>query len=188
MDIQKVQQNYVQKSRMFLYPLLGITRGHPIVPTQTFMAWKNEYGIADHKLIAIYHMRTDKQFKIFEEKVLLQNPLFEDFFELEDGTGAYVFDFAQHVKDYKRIIHGKYSLLTDEYKIKVLQFFKKGNINNVTMMSYVKPKNYFSQYAKLLGVDVAMLKDVGELCNPPDLIQETLDVSKKVFTFELTSN
>jgi hypothetical protein len=36
------------------------------------------------------------------------------------------------------------------------------------------PEKHYETYAKILGVDIAMLKSVGELCDKPNLEKENL--------------
>ena len=45
------------------------------------------------------------------------------------------------------------------------------------MHSYLHPDDYFSKYAALLEVDVNILKETGELCNPVDKEKENLKIS-----------
>jgi hypothetical protein len=42
------------------------------------------------------------------------------------------------------------------------------------MHSYLLPEKHFENYAELLGVDVNVLIEVGELCSKPDLEKEKL--------------
>lgn len=184
MKLKSIQQTYIQKSRIFLYPLLGIRRGVSVTPIQTFMAWQGVYTVSDHKFIAQYHLRDDQEFKTFEEKMLIGNPLFHDMFELEDGTGVYVFDMSENKAAYKRIVHGKYSKLDDDHKKKILSFFKHHHTHHAYIESYLYPKKYFDNYASLLKVPVSLIKEVGELCSLPDLTAEKLQLMKKVVTFE----
>ena len=90
MKITSIRKSYIQKSKLFLYPLLGIKRGVSVTPVQTYMAWKDIYTVNDCKLIAVYHLRDDNQFKEFEENKLLGNAMFEEFFELDNDDAAYV--------------------------------------------------------------------------------------------------
>ena len=43
MKIQSLYRDYIQKSKLFLYPLLDIKRGVSVTPTETYMAWKGKY-------------------------------------------------------------------------------------------------------------------------------------------------
>ena len=44
-------------------------------------------------------------------------------------------------------------------------------------MSYLYPEDYFDIYAELLGVNINILKNVGELCAPYNIDKETLKIS-----------
>ena len=68
MKITSVRKNYIQKSRIFLYPMLNIRRGVSVTPVQTYLTWENVYTVEDCKMIALYHLRDDKEFKDFEEQ------------------------------------------------------------------------------------------------------------------------
>ena len=184
MKLERVKKDYVQKSRVFLYPLLGIRRGVSSTPVETYMSWKDVYTIYDFKLVTVYHLRDDQEFKSFEETQLMGNPLFENYFELENGYGVYVFDFSNMSSDYKRVLNGKYSRLSSGYKSKILNFYK----NQMLIQSYLYPEKFFKDCAKLYNVEVQLLKEVGELCNLPDLEKETLQISKKVLNFESVEN
>lgn len=188
MKIKALQAKYIQKSRIFFYPILGIRRGVSVTPVDTFITWKNMYTVNDYKFIVTYHFRDDEDFKKFEEHKLLGNPLFENSFELEDGTYAYVFDMSTYKKEYKLIINGKYSKLDVAYKRKILLFFRNHHVHHAMIESYLYPKMYFKDYAKLLNIDKSILKKVGELCSLPDLNQEMLIFSKKVINFESVNN
>jgi hypothetical protein len=45
--------------------------------------------------------------------------------------------------------------------------------------TYLNPESHFETYAKLLDIDVEILKKIGELCNPCDLDKETLKIPKE---------
>lgn len=179
-----VQKKYIQKSKIFLYPLLGIKRGLSITPIQTYMAWDKEYSVKNHKFICVYHMRTDKEFKQFEKKVLLANPFFSDWYESEDSKNIYIFDFSSIAKDFDKIINGQYSEVSRVSKVAILNFFQNHTSHYELLMSYLMPATSYDEYSFLLDVPVYLLENVGELCNPPDLIAETLNVNKKNSIFD----
>ena len=184
MVLTSIYKKYIQKSRIYLYPALKIKRGVSVTPVQTYMGWKDTYGLTDNKFVVVYHLRDDKDFKIFEEKALYNNDLFLDFYELEDGEGAYIFDFSEFAEDYKKIRMGKYSKLSTAYKQRILRFFKNHARHHAHVESYLYPDKYFKTYGKILGVQPALLEQVGELCSKPDLKQEILLTEKKVINLE----
>ena len=188
MQLKSIQGNYIQKSRIFLYPLLGIRRGVSTVPEGTFMSWEDEYGVEDNKFLVQYHLRDDVEFKAFEEKNLIGNPLFHDMFELKDDTGVYVFNLEDSVKDYNKIVQGAYSMLSEGHKRKILNFFRNHHKHHAYIESYLYPEKYFQNYAKLLNVSTTLLRQVGELCSLPDNEKETLQVKKKVLNFDSVQN
>jgi len=187
MRLNTIYPNYIQKSRLFLYPILGIRRGSSVTPVQTYMTWKDVYSLNDYKFIIVYHLRDDKEFKSFEEK-LINHSLFDGFFELADNNGAYVFDFSSFKSEYKKIINGKYSMLDDEYKRKVLLFFRNHSKHHAYIESYLYPEKYYGDYAKILDVEKSLLQQVGELCSLPDLSKEDLEIKSKVVNFESINN
>lgn len=189
MGLIKLTTTYIQKSRMFLYPMLNIKRGSSTTPIQTYMSWEDKFSIVDNKFITIYHKRDDVEFQIFEEKHLLGNRLFYDCFELEEKQIAYVFDFDEHNSDYKKIIHGKYSMLSEEYKQNTLKFFRDNRANHSLVESWLYPEKYYYEYAELLFDNLTqgfnLLKSVGELCSLPNLTEESIKKSIKIINFEL---
>jgi hypothetical protein len=187
MRLKNIYPEYIQKSRLFLYPILNIRRGSSVTPIQTYMSWDNVYTTNDCKFIVVYHLRDDADFKAHEEK-LIKHKLFDGFFELDDGTGAYIFDFSELESQYKNIINGKYSKLADAYKAKILLFFRNHSKHHTYIESYLYPEKYFRDYAKILNVETSLLKQVGELCSLPDLTKEKLEVKSKVLNFETINN
>ena len=71
MALNSVYTKYFQKSKVFLYPLLGIKRGVSVVPIETYISWKGYYNSEDMKLICVYDVRTDEEYKNFERNVFL---------------------------------------------------------------------------------------------------------------------
>jgi hypothetical protein len=186
MKIKSLYREYIQKSRLFAYPLLNIKRGSSITPIQTFMAWKGVYEFSESKLICQYHMRTDPEFMMFESVKLKGNPLFHTCHQLEDGTCLYVFDLSKLKKDFDNIVLGKYSMLSKESKDKILSFFSNSNQHYVYIASYLEPTKYYEIYAQLLNVEQQHLKACGQLCSKPNLDKELLKISEK--TKEIDNN
>lgn len=172
--LTSIYQDYVQKSRVFLYPVLGIQRGNSIVPIETYVSWEDNVGMLDMKLVCLYHLRKDDEYKLFEETKLLKNKLFHEFKEIEDDKGVYIFNFESIAKDWDCFITGKYSKMTFEHKRRIREFYGHKSANYDYIDSYLSPDKYYETYAKLLGQPVSLLKEVGELCSAPDLEKETL--------------
>ena len=64
MDI--VYTNYFQKSKVFLYPLLGIKKGAEFIPAETYICWNDLFGVNDKKYILIYNEERTNAYLTFE--------------------------------------------------------------------------------------------------------------------------
>lgn len=195
MALNSVYKKYFQKSKVFLYPLLGIKRGVSVIPVETYIGWQGYYGSEDMKLICVYDIRTDDEYKQFEKKVLLTHSRLCDFVRV-NSQAVLTFDFSDLGDNWSHFIDGKYSKLSLNLKQKILSFFDKYSGNYAYMHSYLLPEKYFSNYAELLNVDVSMLIEVGELCTKPDLGKETLimevadleNIDEKLLNLSKTNN
>jgi hypothetical protein len=180
MSISSLYKEYYQKSRLFLYPALKVKKGVSVTPIETYLAWKGFYSTDDYKLICIYYIRDDDEFKQFEQIKLLGNEMFHDFVELAENRGAYVFDFSNNKADFENVVSGKYSKLSNDLKIRIMAFFSNNRGQLGYIESYLYPDKYFGLYAKLLcskekEMDSMekLLTEVGELCSIPDIDEET---------------
>jgi hypothetical protein len=181
--ITSLYNDYSQKSRVFLYPLLKIQRGVSVTPICTYTSWVDHYDHSDYKLICTYHMRDDKEFYMFEKSKLFGNKLFEDFYHLDEGKGMYVFDYQDFKSDWDKYLSGKYSTFSDGVKSTILSFFAKSKTNYEYVDSYLNPSKYYDTYSRLLNCDRSVLENVIELCDKPDLDKETVDVKIKSLEF-----
>jgi hypothetical protein len=175
--ISELYKDYFQKSRAFMYPLLGIRRGAVVTPMETYVAWEDEFLAEDRKLILTYHLREDKEFTDFEKSKLLDNSLLCDFRETSHKVGVYVFDFEGFAQDWDCFLKGHYTKMSAPVKKRILDFFKNNHSNYKYLDSYLNPAKYFDKYAELLKVPVEVLQEVGELCSPPNEKKETLKLT-----------
>jgi len=183
MKLKTLNTEYVQKSRLFLYPLLGIKRGVSTTPIEVYMSW-GDYGFADSKLICKYHNRDDEDFRIFDDVKLTGNTLFHSKHELEDGTIAYVFDLDIFKDDFWKVVKGEYSDLSNPAKTMIRKFFNSHTEHYVYIQSYLNPKKYYAMFAELLNCEVGSLQDAKELCSKPDLTKEKLELAEKIMSTE----
>jgi len=182
--IKSLYREYFQKSRVFLYPVLDIKRGNSIIPLNTYIACEG-LGIEpkDGKLITVYQYRTDHEYQVFENEKLKGNKLFEKLVLINNRSEiVYIFNFGVFSKDWEYVIAGKYSKLSIPFKRKIKDFFRQSGNNYVYIESFLHPEKYFALYSELLNVQMHTLKEVGELCSPPEIEKETLLAE----TFELT--
>lgn len=171
MDI--VYTKYFQKSKLFLYPLLGLKNGIEYVPANTYFCLENHYGPNDYKLICVYETEKTVGFKNFEIKFLKSHSMLDSFYNLKDKQ-VYIFDLKTYKYDYMMFIEGKYSKLSIGTKNKILNYFSSNGKTSSYIESFLNPAEYHDIYAKKLDVNVSIIKEVYEVCSKPDLIKETL--------------
>jgi len=174
MVIDALYRKYFQKSKIFLYPLLEIKRGTSVVPKETYVCWNNTVNSEDMKLVCVYYPRTDSEYLQFEKNILLKHNRLVDLVKVDDETLVVTFNFSDLSDDWFNFLNGKYSKIDIKTKSKILNFFDKKSGNYAYVESYLFPEKHFQTYAKILGVDIEMLKSVGELCDKPDLEKEKL--------------
>ncbi len=89
--ITKLHKEYIQKSRLFIYPLLDIRKGSEAVPIESYVSWTGQHAPEDMKFVCVYHLRDDDVFRRFEKNKLTSNKLFHSYYETVDDEGVYVF-------------------------------------------------------------------------------------------------
>jgi hypothetical protein len=182
----KTYMQYFQKSKIFLYPLLGIKKGEEFVPAETYICWDNLYSQFDYKYICIYSTPKTLKFSNFERKHLLSHNLLEHHENYKDQQ-IYVFDFSKYEHDFDMFMLGSYSKLSIETKNKILRYF--GRVGRISgyIESYLDPKSHHETYAKALDVNLKIIEETHELCTPPNIEKETL-IKKIPDEFVLLSN
>jgi hypothetical protein len=177
--IKSLYEGYFQKSGVFLFPILGISKGTSVTPVGIYTSLEGHYTFNDHKLITTYYLRDDSQFKTFEKTRLLGNKYYYDYLETSNNVGVYVFDLSEYEKDWNYFLEGKYSSLSKDLKLIILSHYAKSKKNYVYVDSYLNPELYFDIYSKLLECTPDLLEKVGQLCDKPDLQKETLTITLK---------
>ena len=169
-------KEYFQKSKVFLYPLLGIPKGQKYVPVGTYLAWEDEINFSDMKFLCLYKQRQSKAFLKFEDKYLLGNILFDDYQLLETKMHLYIFDYSKYPHDWRALMNGKYSKFTDRSKKIITDFFEGSGRVTEYIESYMYPDFYHDDVAEDLNVNVDLLHSVWELCDKPNKDKETLKI------------
>jgi len=182
--IDDVYPTYFQKSRLFLTPLIGFKKDKFNLPKNSYVLWENKYSLKDRKFILEYKKTNNTLFKIFEDTYLISTELFEYKFEYEDSW-YYVYDLSEHSEIYDKVVQSKYSELPSSYKKVILKHIGKAYKKSYEYAStYLYPKSYYRDYAKLLSVNnkdfeklVEILKENVELCDTIDLEKENLRIN-----------
>lgn len=173
MALTSIYSKYFQKSKVFLYPLLGIKRGLSVVPKETYIAWEGHYKPEDMKLICVYDYRKDEEYQKIEKNLLLEHNRLSDYKRVKKEA-IIVFDFSDLDDNWFHFINGKFSQMEIKVKQKILGFFDVHGGNYAYMHSYLIPEKYYDNYSEILGIDTEVLKEVVELCDKPNLNKETL--------------
>lgn len=169
-----VYTEYFQKSKVFLYPLLGIKKGISHVPSETYVCWDGLYSEKDYKFICVYNCDKDDKYLKFELNNLLGHPMLDGCYVLSNDKFAYVFDFSEYKHDHQKFINGQYSKFSLQSKEKIINFFNAGGKMSKYIESFLNPDEYHQDYADSLGVNVEQIKEVHEVCSKPDMLKETL--------------
>jgi hypothetical protein len=187
--LKDIYPGYFQKSRVFLFPALGI-KPSSNTPIETYIMWEDFIAEGEMKLLVKYHLRDDQEFTTFEERYLLGNKFFDDYKELPDGKATYIFNLNPFEDDWISFMAGKYSLISEPLKKAIRDYYGVNTANYAFIHSYLNPSQYFVQYAEFLCPDpldrpemVSMLRSVGELCDKPNLQKEQLKVGVKSLDF-----
>lgn len=173
--IDSLYTKYFQKSRSFLFPALGVKKTANFSPAGTYVAVDGIVQPEDMKLVCAYKEDKSEGFRIFEEQMLLTNPLFNQVLHIREYN-LYLFDYQTYMDDWFNFMLGKYSKLSPVLKRAIKAYYGDTSSEYRYIESYLFPDKFFDTYAKLLDVDPYMLKKIGELCDPCDLEKETLKI------------
>jgi len=175
--IKELYKRYFQKSRSFIFPILGIKKNSAFVPMQTYLAWEDQYKIEDNNLIVTYKKVESSAWTRFLVETLLSSEMFNEYYETEEKDVIVVcFDLNFMKADYSSFLEGKYSNLSKLLKKKIRDFHGYDTPEWAYMETFLFPDKYVKVYSKLLAVDEEHIKVTGELCNIPDLEKETLKI------------
>ena len=187
--IDELNRVYYQKSKLFLYPLLGIPRNGEFVPVKTYLRWDGKFTTVERRLIVVFKTDDSSEFKEFDKTVLRANPRFDEFHQVSPTYGIYIFHFKDLLsfEAYGQVAKGAYSEMNAGFKQQISRFFKANKRNHLQMLSYLYPSRYYEDYAALLTVPSKRFQDrydkedmedqlrrTGELCSRPDIGRETL--------------
>lgn len=183
--ITKLYPGYFQKSKVFLYPLLKLSKIEEYQPTGVYLTWEGNISIEMPKIIlkydtAEYRVNKEKAFQWdrFFREVLANNPYFDSSYRSEDGnTLIVVMDMKEFSSDYFSVVDGKYSEISQLGKALIQKYYGYNTLEWKYMETFLLPKYHFLKYAELLNVNVECLQEVGQLCSKPDFKEENLMIT-----------
>ena len=173
--IDKLYNKYFQKSKSFLYPALGIKKSS-YGPENTYLSIDGLITPEEMKLICVFKKSDTEKFKVFEEQQILTNPLYVKKIDAE-SKNIYVFDLYLYKDDWMYFMLGKYSKFSTMLRRAIRMYYGETSGEYKYLHTFLNPDEYFNKYADLLQMDVDILKNVGELCNPCNKDKETLKIS-----------
>ena len=184
--ITSLYGKYFQKSKTFLFPILGISKTAQFPPAGVYVSWQGKFTTGDRKLVLVYKKEETPVFIDFEVSYLLSHPLFLSDEISVDGYGVYTFSLEGFEEDYEKFLTGSYSKLSSKLKKIIRNYYGETSAEYKYIDTYLYPDRYFELYAGLLSVPIQLLESVGELCDKYDpkreelkIIVEDLEVSKK---------
>jgi len=160
----------VQKSTVFLYPLLALPSN--IKPINTFLNFDNVLEQNKFQLIVLFNNQNNKYIEL--KQAIINHKLFD--YELNDDCfDIIVFDLKKFYLDFNKVVEGKYSKLSTGAKSTLLY-------NNPTCKIYeyvFNPENHYLTFSNLFQCSVESMSG-NELCSPPDILSETLSINEEV--------
>lgn len=169
-------KEYVQKSKLFAFPLMGIPKQPKVI--ETYFGITGLKLCEGYALVLLYH-NEDPTYPA--HRVQLEKNKFFDFIIKDEEFDIVVFDLSTIKSDYNRIINGQYSKVSKTAKVLI----KFNNTDEKASMG-INPEYYYKDLAELLQYPEACFENT-EIISSPDMDNEMLNVSEKVF-LELTSD
>ena len=91
-----------------------------------------------------------------------------------------MFSLESFKEEYRNFLKGRYSKMSEGSKYLIRNYYKSNSNEFSYIETYLYPSKYYEVYAKLLDVDINLLKDVSELCDRYDEEKEILKEYKLV--------
>ncbi len=124
MVINQLYAQYFQKSKLFLYPLLGFERGLT-APEEVYFSWDGKYASEDQKLILVYSNLTNPFYQELKSTKLSKHRLLLEIIPTMNDQEIYVFDFSSYATDWVHLIAGRYSKMSLKTKQTILDYFER---------------------------------------------------------------
>lgn len=184
--IEKPYAQYFQKSKVFLFPLLGLPKKSIFEPVSTHLSWQGVYRPRDRKLIILYDTNQMSQEWVTFAHKIVKNTFFRTLAYTKDDTQcAVVMDMKGFENTYQSVLQGKYSHISVEHQSLIMTFFDSKSGEWEYMKTFLKPEKYRKLYAKLYGVEEDTFK--GELCEMPDTEKECLKLITNLNNVQISS-
>lgn len=172
-----INLRYYQKSKCFLYPILGYKSDETYRPSSYLFF--QDHSILRGELTVFYRHTKESLFEVFENNRIVNHPLLRGCYQAAEGT-IYIYDISGYADDIELFLRGEYSKLSKSLKKTILRYFK----DDIEPMSprpdrfihtVLFPEIYYTLVAKELGVSIKSLTELGSLY---DMEKETLELEE----------
>lgn len=159
-----------------MYPLLGFHKSKHPRPENCYVTWGDNVQSTDRKLVCVYKREDTDQWRNFEQNNLISHKFLDYCVPIDDNTIVYVFDFNAMAADFDAFLNGKFSQLSIPAKKLLNEYYGVHTPEWIYIESFIFPEKYFKQYATILNVDEDILRQVGELCEKPNMEKENCTI------------
>jgi hypothetical protein len=204
--ITQLYTSYFQKSRSFLYPLLGLDRESAYQPEGVYLGLVTShpgqqekqvvYTPEDRKLVVVFPAMTQTyDWLFYKQQVLTQHALVQHHVQLDDERFMLVYDMACFEDEYDQFLKGQYAAFRDTHKRAISTYYGVHTPEWAYMHAFLFPDGYYRQYAMLLydrpseqEKCEAQLRENGQLCDVYDPVKESFFVELSKNVVELLHN
>jgi hypothetical protein len=168
-------KTYIQRSRLFLYPILEIPFDSLIKPVMTYLATdKDNIGEVQSIILKYKQENTEEYYKFRND--LLEHPRF-DKHKVLIKYDIITFNLSDYKDDIQFLIQGKYSMFSEELKRKIKMFYNEKELGASIIDSYLYPEKYHKYYADYYSVSVDVMKEAHETFGPPLMSKEIIKLN-----------
>jgi len=171
---------YVQKSKLFLLPLIELKKDQYIKPKGPYIMDKQKrITTADYKLIVPFDKEDSSEFNHYETNYILTSSCLDsnEYYET-DNLRIYVFDLDHFKEDFDVFLKGKYTDLHTKTKGFINLYWGTEYYGKFSphpkIEAYLAPTlSTYERFADELKIPLGDLLRIGQLLDPPDLEKET---------------
>ena len=168
-------KTYIQRSRLFLYPILEIPFDSPIKPMMTYLARQGEDLGEVQSIILKYKQEHTEEYYTFRNN-LLEHPRFSGH-KVLIKYDVITFNLSDYKDDIQFLIQGKYSMFSEELKGKIKMFYNEKELSVSIIDSYLYPEKYHKYYSDYYSVPIDVIKEAHETFGPPTMSKEIIKLN-----------
>lgn len=168
-----LHQHYIQKSKVILYPLLGILKDLKSMQHETYLGYKDIVSIDEPSIVMIL----DKTATSFEDDLAIaeSNSVYVGTIDEDDTIKVLKFSLEEYANLYALFCKGQYSHFYSRHKEVIVDYYSKRKIEGFALMlikSHLYPQDYYELYAEWYKTTIDVLEQAVETLSKPDLEKE----------------